>query len=255
MSDKIEKLCELLDDTEQTSTKKEVAIPNAPSNNYDDKQRTNIKVSIFQLEQRMDYLENKFNNFQDTLLEEGKEEYNAEEIEKSKEEETKNKDEGQKVNEAKKTEGGTKDESVTGTEHKEENLANQKDGRKPRIEGGVKGLLTRHEFSINDINIRINEMENGMKELAPTSIRILIRNIAELVMREEKREVNEEMSNIKGSQEKHSQLVDLLKEELKTIDEKLQHDMEKKIERKDLADAKNQLRRRVFLFTNISCKI
>ena len=37
-----------------------------------------------------------------------------------------------------------------------------------------------------------------------------------------------------------------LQEELKLIDERLQKDIEKKIERKDLTDTKNQLRRQVY---------
>ena len=64
-------------------------------------------------------------------------------------------------------------------------------------------------------------------------------------MQEEKKELNEEMNNIKGTQQKSGQIMDLLKEEFKNMDERFHKDIQKKIEKKDLNNAKNQLRRRV----------
>ena len=84
-----------------------------------------------------------------------------------------------------------------------------------------------------------------MKDIGPKEIKELGHNIANRMLEQEKKEVGEEMNNIKGSQEKNLKLVDSLKEELENMDERLKKNIERKIERKDLNDAKIQLRRKV----------
>ena len=115
----------------------------------------------------------------------------------------------------------------------------------------IKINVTKYEYMINDLTFRVSELENSMKRIDPEEIQKLIRNIAEFMINEERKEVSEEMSNIKGSQSKNGQLVDMLQEELKQMDRKLKKDIEKKIEKRDLDVTKMQIRRKVYNLLNV----
>ncbi len=110
---------------------------------------------------------------------------------------------------------------------------------------GLRGLITKQEMYINDINLRLTDLENGMHKLEPNNIRALIRDIAELALHKETQEVVAAMDSIKGSQKHHGMLVEQLKEELKSMDDRFKQDIDKKIERHDLYTTKNQLRHKV----------
>ncbi len=110
---------------------------------------------------------------------------------------------------------------------------------------GLKALLAKEELVINELSLRLSEVESSLSKIEPNNIRALIRNIAELVTREEKKEVTAEMDTLKGSQRHHDQLQVQLREELKLMDERFRQDIQRKIEKKELFNTKNQLRRRV----------
>ena len=208
MSEKIDKLCKLLDNNQTSDLN---SLP-------DGKQKTNLNLTVFQLEQRMSAIESKLGFCLD---------------------------EENKIGEL------NDDKQIPSNQLLGTNLNPQQDLLKSKElkrshKNDLKELLSKHECVLNDLTFRISEVETGMKELDPESIRTLIRNIAVLIIQEEKQEVNAEMDDIKGSQRKNFQLVDLLKEELKNLDERLQKDIERKIERKDLNDTKSQLRRKVY---------
>ena len=109
----------------------------------------------------------------------------------------------------------------------------------------MKGALARHELILNDLNLRLSVLETGMQKIEPNNMRALFRDIAELVMQEEKKEVSAVVDGLKGSQQRHTQLVEGLKQNLKELDERFKSDIDRKIEKKDLNTAKNQLRRKV----------
>ena len=99
-------------------------------------------------------------------------------------------------------------------------------------------------------------MEKGMQKIEPNNMRGLFRDIAELVMQEEKKEVTAVVDTLKGSQMRHAQLVDALKEKLKDMDEQFKQDIDKKIERKDFTTTKNQLRRKARpLFHHVATRV
>ena len=215
MSEKIDRLCSLLDDLEDSTIPGKGGVPTS-----DKKQKMGLKLALFQMEQRMDFLENKLATLQENgFYDEAKLDITQEAASKP------------------------VDSSKQGDK-----------SQQPKQEGGVRGALSRHEFAINEINLRTIELENSIKNFEPGAIQNLVRSIAELVMNEEKREVDAKMSLIKGSQQKNGQVVTSLQEELKLIDERLQKNIEKKIERKDLNDTKIQLRRQVKFNIENSCK-
>eukprot|EP00831_Metopus_contortus_P066759 TRINITY_DN59556_c0_g1_i2.p1 TRINITY_DN59556_c0_g1~~TRINITY_DN59556_c0_g1_i2.p1 ORF type:complete len:245 (+),score=10.63 TRINITY_DN59556_c0_g1_i2:50-736(+) len=98
---------------------------------------------------------------------------------------------------------------------------------------------------LNDFNIRLSEIETDLHKIGTNNIRGIIKDIAELVIQEEKKEVTAVVDTLKGSQLRHIQLVDSLKDKLQEMNERLTLDMDKKIEKKDLATTKNQLRHRL----------
>ena len=111
---------------------------------------------------------------------------------------------------------------------------------------GVRNMMTRHEACINDMILRLSELESSIGKLEPNNIRALIKDIAELVMEEQTRGVNQTVDSLKGTEKKNEYLVNMLKEELKIMDERFKQDIEKKIERSDLYLTKTQLQRKVF---------
>ena len=210
MSDKIDQLCNLLNDIEDPTDSLQPGIPPQTS---DKKQKVGLKISLFQMGQRIDFLENKLSNLQENgFYDEAKMDISAEAASKP----------------------------AVSTD-----LPNEAEKIKPRQETGIKGILSRHEFAINEVNMRLVELKNAIRGIGPNEIRTHIQNIAEIIMKEEKKEVVAEMTDIKGTQQKSGQIVTLLKEELKSIDERLKKDIDKKIERKDLNSTKNQLRKQV----------
>jgi hypothetical protein len=221
MADKIGKLCLLLEDVDQPGT----------STTSDQKHRQNIKVMIFQLSQRLDDLEHRQLEMQQAL---GGEASPMEE---------------QPGVLLPAIDAANAPPSALDVSSKEPPGSARGPVPQPTLRTAdtlnVKGLLTKHEMALNEVNLRLSDLEGGMQKLDPNSIRALIKDISELVMQEERKEVSAEMSNIKGSQKHSAQLVDVLKEELKRMDERFKEDIEKKIEKKDLYTAKTQLRRRV----------
>eukprot|EP01022_Parablepharisma_sp_SALTPOND_P036610 TRINITY_DN999_c0_g1_i17.p1 TRINITY_DN999_c0_g1~~TRINITY_DN999_c0_g1_i17.p1 ORF type:complete len:561 (-),score=74.11 TRINITY_DN999_c0_g1_i17:573-2255(-) len=113
-----------------------------------------------------------------------------------------------------------------------------------------RAVLAKHDLLINDLNLRITDLESAAQRLEPNNIRALITNISELVLRDEKREVDAAMDSLKGSQRQYSDIVEVLREELTKLDEKFKQDINKKLEKKDLCIAKTQLRRKVNYFIN-----
>lgn len=218
MTETIERLCKLLEDVEDPAQEK----PAAPSQSIK-KVSQNVKLLIFRLDQRVSELEKRIVEIQamssGELLEEAKQETQLIQVRESIPSERRS---TPSPGAGKPPEPGT---SNTGT--------------------GFKGILSRHEMIINDLNLRISELEGGMQKIEPNSIRTLIKDIAEIVMQEEKKEVTAAMDDIKGHQKHHAQLVETLRENLKVMDEKFTQDIDKKIEKKDLYTTKNQLRRKV----------
>ena len=84
-----------------------------------------------------------------------------------------------------------------------------------------------------------------MNKLEPNNIRALIKDIAELIMHEETKGVVATVDTLKGSERKNERLMNLLRDELKIMDEKFSKNINKKIEKSDLFQAKNQLQRKV----------
>ena len=184
MSEKIDKLCQLLEDVDQQPA------TGSPS---DEKHRQNIKLMIFRLEQRVLDLEHRAEDIQNVMVEGGEDE---------KEE---------KGGKAGKTPGASTPNLST--------IEKQSPVQRQEV-AGMKGVVAKHEMILNDVSLRISELENGMRKLEPNSIRTLIKDISELVMQEEKKEVSEEMNSLKGNQKRNIQLVEVLKEELKQMDER-----------------------------------
>lgn len=110
---------------------------------------------------------------------------------------------------------------------------------------GIRSVVARQEIHLNDVALRLSELESSMSKLEPNNIRALIRDIAELVMQEKTKGVAETMDDLKGSEKRNELLVNMLKEELKIMDERFKQDIEKKIEKSDLNVTKSQLQRKV----------
>lgn len=119
--------------------------------------------------------------------------------------------------------------------------------RTPREAVGIRGIVTKHEMALNNMNLRIADVEAGLQKLEPNAVKAIIKEISGVLIGEEKKGVNQEMTTIKVSQKLNTQIVEVLKDEIKAMDEKLHKGIENKIEKRDLLLAKNQLRRRVKL--------
>jgi len=111
-----------------------------------------------------------------------------------------------------------------------------------------KATLAKHDLLLNDLNLRLNTIEEGAQRLEPNNIKNLIMSIADLVLRNERKEVESAFDTIKGKQKQYGDVVDVLKEELIKLNEKFKQDIDKKISRKDLSIAKNQIRRKVLFY-------
>jgi len=118
---------------------------------------------------------------------------------------------------------------------------------------GIRNVISRQEIRINDVSMRLVELESTINKLEPNNIRALIKDIAELVMHKETREVTATVDSLIGTEKKNEQLMNTLKEELKIMDERFKQDIEKKIERNDLFLTKTQLHRKVYYSTKVSC--
>jgi len=130
-----------------------------------------------------------------------------------------------------------------------ENKQIEEEAKSPRTQGlemnSFRGTMAKQEVYINDIALRLSELESNMNKLEPNNIRALIRDIAELVMQEQSKGVAETVDNLKGVGKRNEYLVATLKEELKILDERFKQDIERKIERNDLFLTKTQLQRKV----------
>jgi hypothetical protein len=118
---------------------------------------------------------------------------------------------------------------------------------------GIRNVISRQEIRINDVNIRLTELEYMVNKLEPNNIRALIKDIAELIMHEETREVTATVDSLKGTEKRNEHLMNMLKEELKIMDERFKQDIEKKIERDDLFLTKAQLQKKVINSNKSSC--
>ena len=110
---------------------------------------------------------------------------------------------------------------------------------------GLSKVSLRFDALLNDINARISDLEFDIKKISPDNMHSLIRDIAEIVIQKETRQVVEDVDGLKGNFQRDFELVDSLKKRLKELDERFSIDIDKKVEIKDLKLAKNQLRRRV----------
>ena len=119
---------------------------------------------------------------------------------------------------------------------------------KNEVTGKMRRIVSKNEFGINELNMRVTDLESNIKELKPNFIRLLIKNDLELMMNDQQKKIGEDISTIKGSQIRNGQLVDILQDELKMLDTRLHKDMEHKIEKKDLTNTKKQIRRKVVIF-------
>ena len=148
LTERIDKLCEFLDDAASTM----ITGPEG-------KTKGNLKLCIFQLNQRIEDQERKLfsleENYNNTMI---------------------------------------KDdlvfEQLTSRISSNQKSA-EKQGVYSEIKGSLKSILTKHELTMNNFNIRIAEVESYMQRLMPDSIRNLIKNIAEVIIDEEKKEVND----------------------------------------------------------------
>ncbi len=215
MTDKISKLCELLED-----------VDGKQSPATDRKKKQSIKLMIFQVEQRAEELERRVDDIQRTLVADGLGE---------------GKDELLLV-----PKSSSASVRPSGEAAKDKSPMSPTLG-KPAEGTGIRGMMAKHDMQLNEVNLRVADLENGMRKLEPNSMHALIKGIAELVMQEQKKEVSEEMNTLKGSQRRNVQLVEMLKDELTQMDGRFKQGIEKKLERKDLYLAKNQLRRKVRL--------
>lgn len=140
-------------------------------------------------------------------------------------------------------------ETLEKAAEKEEGRREERKEKAEQVQGGdlagVRSVVARQEIRINDVNLRLAELESSMNKLEPNNIRALIRDIAELVMHEETREVTATVDSLRGTEKRNEHLMNMLKEELKIMDERFKQDIEKKIERNDLFLTKAQLQRKV----------
>jgi len=109
----------------------------------------------------------------------------------------------------------------------------------------LKGMLAKQEMEINEITLRLTEAENTIQKFDPNNLRALIKDIAELLLREGQKDVYAEMGTIKDTQKHYSQTAEMLKDELRIMDEKFKQDIENKIEKKELLYTKLQIRRKL----------
>jgi hypothetical protein len=207
MSEQIGRLCKLLEDVDTS---------NAQTNDSANPPPKNVKLMIFRLEQRIEEISRRIDNEIPMMIEE--------EL-------------------CKKDEAPLQELSA---------LPGEKDGsshsnlqRRPTDFMSFKGLLVRQDNITNDLSLRLNSLETEMQKIEPNNIRSLFKDMAELVIEKQKKDVTAEMDNLKGSQLSNAQVVDKLKEQLKIMDEKFEKDIEGKIEKKDLTNCKNQLRRQL----------
>lgn len=105
--------------------------------------------------------------------------------------------------------------------------------------------ISKNESALNDVYMRITNLEDALEKLNINNIKTLIKNIAELLIYEEKKEVSYQMSNLKGSQRSHSNIIEVLKEELKIMDAQFKRDINKKIEKQELTSTKLKLERKL----------
>ncbi len=212
MTDRITKLCDLLEDIDEPPKPEDKAqADTSAKKSGNGKGKSNLKLRLFQHDQRIEDIERRLAEMQEIA--------SAELLEGSKD---------------------CLDPSARAAA-----VPESPKPRPPAEGSGLKGVLARHEMSLNDLNLRISEVENGMQKIEPNNMRALIRDIAELVMQEEKREVSAAMDGIKGSQQRHVQLVETLKSNLKELNDRFTNDIDRKIERKDFNITKNQLRRKL----------
>jgi len=237
MTERIEKLCDLLEEIDEPSQNN---ISKSPGNAMQSKNV--LKLALFRIEQRVDDIDRKVINIQENLKE-PEDDKLLDNILNSKQ--AQGKPGALSRDLSKESSGGT---VVPGTAEKQNRGVT---GGPIGTSSGIKGMVSKHEYLINDMTLRVSEIENNMRQIDPGAMRVLIKDIAELVIQQEKKEVDEEMNSIKGSQKRSSQLVDLLKDELKNMDERFQRGIENKIEKKDLTETKNQLRRKVLLINQI----
>lgn len=177
-----------------------------------------IDSAMSQLSQRLDDIDNRFKEF-----------VQAAEMEMLEEE---------KQNEIK---------SITKTDNKP--TENQPKPLRFAKSGVDKSTVDKHEYLLNDLNIKMSQLEANLFKLEPNNIKELITGIAALLLKDEKKDISAEMNKIKGSQRQHRDLVDGLQEELKKLNERFTQDIGKKIEKRDLYIAKNQLRKQVLNLT------
>ncbi len=111
--------------------------------------------------------------------------------------------------------------------------------------GPDRAAIARYEMMINELNLRVAGLESGAQRLEPGNVRALISGIAELLLRDEKKEVEAAVDNMKGRQREYAEIVDSLRLELQKMDERFKQDIKKRVERKDLCEAKNHFRRKV----------
>ena len=198
------KLCELLDDN--TEDMPVVVDKNAPPNTK------NLKILYFQMEQRVNDLEKRLDEFHEMPLE---------------------------------TMGLMPDEPnqmKEGSQIKEP-LTIPK-GRQSEI-SEMKSIIMKYEMYLNDANIRISELEAGMKKIDPNHLRMIIQDVAELAMKKQTIEVNTTVDGLKENRMRDIQLIEGLKQNLKEMNNRFMIDIERKVEVKDLKITKNQLRKRV----------
>ena len=213
ISDKIGKLCELLDDTAETP----VVIDKPTSTNP-----KNLKLLYFQLEQRINDVEKYINDTQIDIIREMEDPKQVDQdYPKPKEEKDKSKIKA-----------------------------------KEDVNEHMKNTIMKYEMYINDMSMRISELENGMKKLDPNHLRLIIQDIAELAMKKQKVEINETVDGLRETRMRDIQLIETLKQNLKDMNNRFSSDIDKMVEAKDLKVAKNQLRRRVrFLQQGIVTRI
>jgi len=214
-TEKIDKLAKLL---EESYSVDDVGSASFLKGESTQKDRKTLKFIIFQCEQRIEELEKKI---YDLKVTQELDEFN-----------------------------GDKDillKTVGVQNSSRNNNASAASSQKPD-QGGVKGMIAKQDMVLNEMNLRLTDLESNMHKLEPNNIRALIRDIAELILHEETKEVAATVDALKGNEKRNETLVELLKNELKVLDERFKVDIEKKIEKKDLYVAKSQLQRKVFFY-------
>lgn len=115
-------------------------------------------------------------------------------------------------------------------------------------ESNIRSKLARQDSTLSELNFRLGDLESLVNSIDPRNLHAIIRGIAELVIHEESQNVVLTIDSMRNKEKRNDQLVSILKEELKIMDDRLTQDVSRRSEKRDLYLAKSQINKRVFVF-------